>query len=244
MTDQVKTRLTLLCEERTVVKKHMLELQNAMFKTFFVFITVAGVVAGIYFNENIFKHTEKNVVEKNVAGKTVAEKNVAEKNITEKSIAEKSTTEKNAEKNATDKSADPRKIVIICLTQVEVLLTLFFLSVSAPINVSVGYLRSVDKQINKLCGNKMTNMWEAEIARKYIWSRDGATIWGSTVIAIFLFIIYCFFTYIGWSSVNNFLGRLIIAVETIAIISLLIRSMSELDKVEEFADTMFNKPLD
>jgi hypothetical protein len=188
-----KTRLTLLCEERTIVKKHMLELQNAMFKAFFVFITVAGVVAGLYWNESIFKN------------------------------------------------GDTQNILIICLTQVEVLLALFYLAMAAPINVSIGYLRSIDKQINKLCGDKKTNMWESDIAKKYIWGTSGSSLWVNIVIALFLFIIYGFFVYVGFSIVNNIYGRILIVSETIIIILLVIRTLQDLDKVEKYTDSIFDQ---
>lgn len=132
------------------------------------------------------------------------------------------------------------KILVICLTQIETILALFVLAMSALNSVSVGYLRSVDKQINQLCGNRMTNIWESFVAKELIWGRRGPYMWIIFLIALGLVGVFGFFAYVGFSFLNNFWSGVVIGLEAFVILGFSIWTLLDADRAERFADGIFN----
>ena len=87
-------------------------------------------------------------------------------------------------------------MILFALTQVEFILTLFVLTLTANQAVHGGYLRVLEEKINELSGVPVT-AWESSIVPSFVLSRRGAFFWSSLAFWVVLFVVYVTFVVVA-----------------------------------------------
>lgn len=179
-------KIDFLLREKNEQRVEILEINRTSFKTLFAFLTLLGVFAGIYLNENVFKNPEA------------------------------------------------RTGVLFVLSQLQFLAVVFEISIASLQNVHVGYVRALEKRINRLAKCNIS-VWDTHVALEYIVKPKGAFFISQVVLSLFYLGGFATVAFVCWRHFSNIGVLFLYAVEVFTALVLFALSMTDAPRAEKLA---------
>ncbi len=132
-----------------------------------------------------------------------------------------------------------RGILLFGLSQILFLLVLFAGACFANQNVHAGYIRSLEKRVNKIIGFPYL-IWESEISPTFLYSARGAFFWICLVLYVCIFISFSFFMTVTLRFVDNIWLSALIILEILILFGLGIFLHFEFKRAEDFSNEIFD----
>jgi len=127
-----------------------------------------------------------------------------------------------------------KAVLILLLSQLEVVLCLFCASLLSYQYVRVGYIRALEKRINELAKENLI-IWDSKITPKYMAGKTCAFFFTCLLQVIAYIVIFLVLICFTFELTNHFLCGVGFTIEALICLGAHIWSLSEINMVERFA---------
>jgi hypothetical protein len=133
-----------------------------------------------------------------------------------------------------DSTPNLGRAVLFSLSQVQVLLALFAVSLYGAQTVVGGYIAALEEQINAECKAR-TSIWESVLAPQYLLIPRSAAAAGVWAVGLFFLAYFVLFLALGLGLMRGIYVRIAMVVEVLVILCLVIWAHLDARRVRRFA---------